>query len=214
MTVDDIRRYKAIVEAAGQFDPAKIISHIGDVNGDDVTLMIDVNKPFIDGIHINSIDMLVELSEDGVSGDLAVNYTRHENIDEQDAMALFYSYSDYDDDLHEILQASGFSAKAANDVTGSEMGMQDDGRASYDAYEIADEIRSAINSQEGQAALAKRTGFDINDPNLDAKKEDFAKWAVRNIKQNSGVTPFVVRAVAQYLKNSGVKWPQLDVILR
>ena len=48
-------------------------------------------------------------------------------------------------DLMHQRQQNGFSAAAAADVCGSEWGMQDVGRASYDAWEIANECLAAHN---------------------------------------------------------------------
>ena len=59
-------------------------------------------------------------------------------------MGQFYWEHGFDARLREILIAHGFSADAASDVCGSEWGMQDEERASYDAYVLADEVRAAF----------------------------------------------------------------------
>ena len=46
--------------------------------------------------------------------------------------------------LREIIANAGFAS--ASDITTSEWGMQDEGRASYDAYELADEIRAIMQT--------------------------------------------------------------------
>ena len=66
------------------------------------------------------------------------------NDDVTKVMGEFYWESAFNDTLHSILQEAGFSEEAANSVNTSEWGMQDEGRASYDAYEIADEVRKAL----------------------------------------------------------------------
>jgi len=59
-------------------------------------------------------------------------------------MGFFYWDAGYNNRLHAHLVAAGFTASAAYNVSGSEWGMQDEGRASYDAYDIADEVRAAV----------------------------------------------------------------------
>lgn len=59
-------------------------------------------------------------------------------------MGEFYWQRGFNTRLHAILTEAGFSATAVADVSGSEWGMQDEGRASYDAYELADEVRAAM----------------------------------------------------------------------
>lgn len=68
----------------------------------------------------------------------------HSDDDVTKVMGEFYWQHAFDAELAQILVDCGFSAEAANSVSTSEWGMQDEGRASYDAYEIADEIRKVI----------------------------------------------------------------------
>jgi hypothetical protein len=97
-------------------------------------------------------------------GDLAVNW-KYEDSDEEgytentmllmrnnnatdkatQTMQQFYWEHAFDATLVNILLAAGFSAEAAEDVCGSEWGMQDVGRASYDANAIAEEMLNAHN---------------------------------------------------------------------
>ena len=123
------------------------------------TLCINVSDTL--GIaNVTSIVMCVATDADGSDGDLAVNYTTTANNtgggdmgmllmrgwdDEMGkVMANFYSERAYTAQLAAHLQAAGFSAVAVQDVSGSEWGMQDEGRASYDAYSIANEVRKAM----------------------------------------------------------------------
>lgn len=68
----------------------------------------------------------------------------HSDDDVTKVMGEFYWQHAFDAELADILLQAGFSAEAVADVTTSEWGMQDEGRASYDAYAIADEIRAAL----------------------------------------------------------------------
>ena len=137
-------------------------------DADGISVNIAVNEQF-NGLLIESISMFVGTTDDGDGyfgdGDLAVNYSIEgltnnadadtmgsllmRNIHSEDevtaAMGMFYWDSAYTARLREILIAHGFSADAANGVSGSEWGMQDEGRASYDAYSIADEVRKHFN---------------------------------------------------------------------
>lgn len=70
----------------------------------------------------------------------------HSEDDVTKVMGEFYWQHAFDAELAQILVDCGFSAEAANSVSTSEWGMQDEGRASYDAYSIADEIRKAMTA--------------------------------------------------------------------
>lgn len=112
---------------------------------------------------VESVTMYVTYEDGEVSyGDLAVNwqeeddsnYTHNTQLIMRDVndknnntatMGEFYWEHAFDDTLHSILLENGFSASAVEDVSGSEWGMQDVGRASYDAYFIADEMLQAYN---------------------------------------------------------------------
>lgn len=132
-----------------------------------VTLEIAVNKAYNEQVVVESVTMYVTLQEeDGMyyDSDLAVNYSIDKlqndetaqtmgtmllrNLNSNDevtqVMSEFYWERSYNDELAEILLNAGFSASAVAEVTGSEWGMQDEGRASYDAYSIADEVRAHI----------------------------------------------------------------------
>ena len=132
-----------------------------------VTLEIAVNKAYNEQVVVESVTMYVTLQEqDGYyyDGDLAVNYSIDKlqndetaqtmgtmllrNLNSNDevtqVMSEFYWERSYNDELKETLLNAGFSASAVAEVTGSEWGMQDEGRASYDANSIADEVRAHI----------------------------------------------------------------------
>ena len=133
-----------------------------------VTLEIAVNKAYNDKVTVDSVTMYVtqQANSDGYyyDGDLAVNYNidrlqndetaqtmgtlllRNVNSDDEvtEVMSEFYWEHSYDVELRDILLEAGFSADAVADVCTSEWGMQDEGRASYDANSIADEVRAHI----------------------------------------------------------------------
>lgn len=141
------------------FDSVKFVRSAEGIN-----CSIDVNEMHC-GVLVESISMFVGTEDDGngyfSDGDLAVNWSieglsNDENaetmgtlllrdLDSDDevtqVMGEFYWEHGFDERLREILVAHGFSAKAAESVCGSEWGMQDEGRASYDAESIADEVR-------------------------------------------------------------------------
>jgi len=139
-------------------DLEMIRKHI-EYNDDGYTLVIPVND-FANGVTVTEITMFV--SADGDSdGDLAVNWdaSKLQNNGGGDmgplamrgwddevgkVMGFFYWDAGYNNRLHAHLVAAGFTASAAYNVSGSEWGMQDEGRASYDAYDIADEVRAAV----------------------------------------------------------------------
>ena len=123
------------------------------------------------GVNVESISMFVSNvneADDGdeacyYDGDLAVNYNIDglqndetaqtmgmlllRNIHSDDevtaVMGQFYWEGAFTERLNEILAERGF---ATCNVHTSEWGMQDEGRASYDAFELADEIRSIMRN--------------------------------------------------------------------
>jgi hypothetical protein len=133
---------------------------------DGYNLCINVNEQ-CGNYTVESIDMFVAKDADEGSGDLAVSYdistlqndetaqtiktVTHEillrNLHSDDevtkAMGHFYWDDAFTARLNEILAAHGFTANTAHT---SEWGMQDEGRASYDAYELADEIRNIMQT--------------------------------------------------------------------
>jgi len=73
------------------------------------------------------------------------NNNATDNVTE--TMQEFYWENCFAAELEAILLAAGFSTEAAADVCTSEWGMQDEGRASYDANCIAEEMLAAHNVQ-------------------------------------------------------------------
>ena len=93
-------------------------------------------------------DLAVAWAVDGLEntggGDMGSLIMRGSNDEVGEVMGEFYWNHSFDERLQEILLESGFSAEAATDVNGSEWGMQDEGRASYDAGTLANEVRSIM----------------------------------------------------------------------
>ena len=137
---------------------------------DGYSLCININEQ-CGNYKVESISMFVSNvneADDGdeacyYDGDLAVNYNidglqndetaqtmgmlllRNLNSDDEvtTAMGHFYWDDAFTARLNEILAQHGFTANTAHT---SEWGMQDEGRASYDAYELADEIRNIMQT--------------------------------------------------------------------
>ena len=113
---------------------------------------------------VESIDFYVAKDADEGSGDLAVSYDistlqndetaqtmgtlllRNMHSDDEVTVAMGHFYWDgaFTQRLQEIIANAGFAS--ASDITTSEWGMQDEGRASYDAYDLADEIRNIMQT--------------------------------------------------------------------
>jgi hypothetical protein len=70
----------------------------------------------------------------------------HSEDDVTKVMGEFYWEDAFTEQLQSILVDCGFSAEAADCVSTSEWGMQDEERASYDANAIADEMRKALQA--------------------------------------------------------------------
>ena len=126
-----------------------------------VTLHIDLQQHNlqVNGRTVQSITMYADAE---CSGDLAVNWEEEDDStykhntallmrdmrdsnNNTETMGLFYWEHEFDATLKQLLVEAGFSAAAAADVCTSEWGMQDVGRASYDACLIAEEVLSSVN---------------------------------------------------------------------
>lgn len=127
-----------------------------------ISMHIDVQEQCA-GVLVDSITMFITTEDDEgyySDGDLAVNWNTdgldndetadtmgtllmrnlHSDDEVTEVMRKFYWEQAFDARLRELLLAQGFSEEAAG-VNGSEWGMQDEGRASYDAVALADEVR-------------------------------------------------------------------------
>lgn len=147
----------------------KIKQHVTANSDGSVELEIDLADKDITvaGVKVLSVGMYIDMHEDEderCDGDMYVNWDMeglandetartagmlllrnvHSEDDVTRVMGEFYWEHAFDDKLREILVDCGFSTEAAADVGTSEWGMQDEGRASYDAYSIAHEVRSAL----------------------------------------------------------------------
>ena len=117
----------------------------------------------VNGHAVESITMYVDTE---CLGDLAVNWAyndsdnadyvdnttllmRNTNSDDNvtETMGKFYWDGEFTSTLKQILTDNGFSASSVADVCTSEWGMQDEGRASYDAYTLGEELLDLYNLQ-------------------------------------------------------------------
>jgi len=129
---------------------------------DGYSLCINVNEK-CGNYTVESIDFYVAKDADYGTSDLAVCYDIStlqndetaqtmgtllvRNIHSEDevtaVMGQFYWEGAFTQRLNAILAQHGFTANTAHT---SEWGMQDEGRASYDACELADEIRAIMQT--------------------------------------------------------------------
>ena len=141
------------------------IKNVTTLDGKNVELLIDLSAHnlVMNNCKITAINMTAEVDGDEFyCGDLAVlwtaaddsNYVDNTSLllrdtndtnDNTATMGAFYWDGEFTDTLVELLEENGFSAAAANDICTSEWGMQDAGRASYDANMIAEEMLTAHN---------------------------------------------------------------------
>ena len=143
------------------------IKNVTTLDGKNVELLIDLSAHnfVVNNCKVTAVEMTAEVDGDEFyCGDLAVLWEAGDSNSaaaadlaqvaqqqlqrENDAtatMGAFYWENEFDEQLTDLLQQNGFSAAAANDVATSEWGMQDDGRASYDANMIAEEMLAAHN---------------------------------------------------------------------
>ena len=129
---------------------------------DGYSLCINVNEQ-CGNYTVESINFFVAKDADYGTSDLAVCYdistlqndetaqtmgtlllrNLHSDDEVTTAMGHFYWDDAFTARLNAILTAHGFTANTAHT---SEWGMQDEGRASYDACELADEIRNIMQT--------------------------------------------------------------------
>lgn len=131
-------------------DPEEIKKYVTLEDDETYVLNVPVNERFKyiikDQEHWVMIDTIsLYVSEDYGAGDLAVTYDLIAGSDSAEAvMVHFYMDEVFNDRLKDILSRCGFSPAAIKGITTSESGMQDEGRASYDGFEVADEILQAV----------------------------------------------------------------------
>lgn len=142
------------------FNATKIAQHVTREDDEFYFLHIALDEECA-GVRVTGLGMHIALNEDEGDGDLAVMWDveglentgggdmgmllMRGNDDEVGAvMGEFYWNNAFTARLKEVLLATGFSDAAVDDVCTSEWGMQDEGRASYDAIAIADEVRKAM----------------------------------------------------------------------
>jgi len=127
-----------------------------DENETEVTFNMDVsNKGLtVNGRRVTAIQMYASTEGYGDMGvlweaDNDADYTHnttllmrdiHSDDANTDTMGKFYWDGEFTDTLRKLLFEAGFSTDAANDVDTSEWGMQEAGRASYDANLCGNEI--------------------------------------------------------------------------
>ena len=122
---------------------------------DGFTLNITVNKMFTvagDGlwsdtakdVFVTDIGMFVNANADEGDGDMYA-LTTAETWNEEE-LGLIYTDSAFLACVQKELIKAGISIEAAEAVTYSEQGMQDEGRVSLDAYEVADYVRARMQN--------------------------------------------------------------------
>jgi len=90
-------------------------------------------------VFVTAITMFINADKEEGDGDLAV-LTTAETWNEEE-LGLIYTDSAFLECVRTELIKAGISVEAAEAVTYSEQGMQDEGRVSCDAYELADYVR-------------------------------------------------------------------------
>ena len=130
-------------------------------DGDGLTFNVTVNKFFTvcgDGlwsetakqVFVTDIGMFVSTTNEADEGDEACYYdgdmyalTTAETWDESE-LGLIYTDSAFLECVQTELIKAGISIEAAEAVNYSEQGMQDEGRVSLDAFEVADYVRTRM----------------------------------------------------------------------
>ena len=141
------------------------IKTVTNFNADEKSVQLEIDlegKGYV--VNGHAVDYISMYADTDCIGDLAVNWKYEETDNEgyvENAMLLmrnnsatdnvtetmqqFYWEDCFADTLAQILTEAGFSTEAVEDVFTSEWGMQDEGRASYDANCIAEEMFACYN---------------------------------------------------------------------
>ena len=141
------------------------IKTVTNLDGNSVQLYIDLEGKNY-SVNGHAIEDITMYADTDCIGDLAVNWKYEESDNDgyvdstmllmrnnnatdnvTETMGQFYWEHCFEGTLATILSEAGFSDKAIADVFTSEWGMQDEGRASYDAMEIAEEMFACYNLQ-------------------------------------------------------------------
>jgi hypothetical protein len=141
--LDQMRRQRV---SSQDLHPNLIQMHVINDEGG-YQLVIPIANTTVEGCRLIDIAMYISNEEDEPDGDLSLNYELGDDADEDYMMNQFYTDELWLEELHHTLHQAGFSLAAANSVQPSESGMQGLGRASYDAGQIADEVRAAMMNQ-------------------------------------------------------------------
>ena len=140
------------------------IKTVTTLDGNSVQLDIDCTKLYNYTVNGRKVQSITLYADTDCLGDLAVNWEEEDDSNyvhntsmlmrdtsdsnnNTETMGEFYWEHAFDTQLAHILSDAGFSVEAAEDVCTSEWGMQDVGRASYDANAIAEEMLACYNLQ-------------------------------------------------------------------
>lgn len=141
------------------------IKAVTNLDGNSVQLYIDLtDKNYV--VNGHAVEDVCMYADTDCIGDLSVNWKYEESDndgyvestmllmrntgsddDVTETMGQFYWENCFSTQLAHILSDAGFSKEAIEDVFTSEWGMQDEGRASYDANLIAEEMFACYNLQ-------------------------------------------------------------------
>ena len=96
-------------------------------------------------VQVDALSMYFDEEHEGY--ELTINWreTGNEELDIE-IMNAFYTDDAFEERIVQLLIANGVSADAANDVCTSESGMQNEGRASYDAGWLAAEAAEYVKT--------------------------------------------------------------------
>ena len=141
------------------------IKTVTNFNADEKSVQLEIDlegKGYV--VNGHAVDYISMYADTDCIGDLAVNWKYEETDNEgyvENAMLLmrnnsatdnvtetmqqFYWEDCFADTLAQILTEAGFSTEAVEDVFTSEWGMQDEGRASYDANVLGEEMLACYN---------------------------------------------------------------------
>ena len=231
MSSDEIVRYRDIVsndllESASGFDPQKICQNLTKADDEAVEFYVSLDRDLGNGILVKGIGLYVGVCDIGdgeyVTSDLYVNYVLLDDTDMtmQDAIAFFYYEEGFHDELRTVLLSSGFSAAAVGQVDGTNVGIQDDGRASYDGTELGHEVRASMAALPNSAiciemgnGLLRMWRINPRSPRLESQKDEIIKDLLRAAKLAGKVT-LNIKLVVDAMSANGIRWPELNTIAK
>lgn len=180
-----------------------------DTSGVDVSIPVNKIIPAGLDVYVHSINFWLAWDPDNGSGDLGIS---HDDVD-----VFLYGDEEFLEGIKEFMLNLGFPPAVVDDLDFSEGGMQDDNRASFDAYALEEWIRENIltnilTKDENRALtiLKKIPVIVVHHPDIpmhliQSSRTEIIKGCLQYFKQGEQDSAI---AIVKCLKDRGINWPE------